>query len=234
GLEDLVRGLVQRLPPGTLRCRHRVRRVRPVASRRWQVVTDQGEETFDGLIIAVPAPFAAELLRPVDTPLGEALAGIPYGAAATVNLGFSESAVPHALDGFGFVVPSKEGLAVLGCTFAHRKYPGRAPAGHALLRGFHGNGTAALSDADLLDATRRDLRRLLGITADPVLSAVARYPLSLPHYTVGHLERVDRIDDRVRGVPGLALAGNAYRGVGVPDCVRSGEAAADALAGMMA
>ena len=229
GLEDLVRELVRRVPAEALRLSCPVRQIRPGEAGEWRVATGPGEEVFDGVIMALPAPQAAGLIRGFDGELGAMLASIPYGAAATVSLGFREEDVPHPLDGFGFVVPWCDEFSILGCTFAHRKYPGRAPAGHALLRGFHGDDAASLPADNLVEATRRDLRRLLGVTVEPLFARVARYPLSLPQYGVGHLDLVSAIEQRVVSVPGLALAGNAYRGVGVPDCVRSGEAAAAAL-----
>jgi oxygen-dependent protoporphyrinogen oxidase len=123
---------------------------------------------------------------------------------------------------------------MLGCTFAHRKYAGRVPDGFVMLRAFHGGSSAPLSDGDLVEATQRDLGRLLGIKGEPLLSHITRYPESLPQYGLGHLDLVDEIDERVAAYPGLALAGNAYRGIGVPDCVRSGEAAAAAVLGVEA
>src|SRR6185295_11653794 len=124
--------------------------------------------------------------------------------------------------------------ALLACTFSSRKYPGRAPAGHDLLRGYVGGvlrpDLAAVDDAALVATMRNELRALLGVDASPVLTRVARHPRAMPQYTVGHLSRVARIEERARSLPAFALAGAAYRGVGIPDCVHSGEAAAEAVA----
>jgi oxygen-dependent protoporphyrinogen oxidase len=112
------------------------------------------------------------------------------------------------------------------------KYPGRAPDGHVLLRGFLGGalnaGALAEDDASLVARARAELREALGVTAEPVLAQLARWPASMPQYRVGHLARVETIERRVAALPGLSLAGGAYRGVGIADCVRSGEAAAEA------
>ena len=175
------------------------------------------------------APRAAEIVRSFDEPLSSKLAGIPYGSSATVSLGYRQQDVSHALDGFGFVVPEREGFSILGCTFSHRKYPDRAPEGCVLLRAFHGNQSRSLTDDDLVEATRRDLGRLLGLSGEPLLVVVGRHLDAMPQYPVGHLDLAADIERRRAAHSRLALAGNAYAGVGVPDCVRSGEAAAAAI-----
>ena len=183
-------------------------------------------------MLAAPAYVAGALLEPHDADLGRLLAGIEYASSATVTFGFRTADVP-GLRGFGFVVPAVERRTLLACTYASRKFPGRAPEGHELLRSFVGGALrpdlARLDDDALLGAVRDELRALLGITATPLLVRVHRFPRAMPQYAVGHLERVAAIDARVAALPGLALAGGGYRGVGIPDCVRSGEAAADAV-----
>ncbi|PYM94418.1 MAG: protoporphyrinogen oxidase, partial [Candidatus Rokuibacteriota bacterium] len=136
------------------------------------------------------------------------------------------------LDGFGFVVPRAEHRDLLACTFSSVKYPGRAPERHVLIRCFVGGAlnAAALerSDDEIVERVRRELGEALGITAAPMLTRVARHPASMPQYAVGHLTTVETIERRLAAIPGLLLAGGGYRGVGIADCVRSGEAAADA------
>ena len=131
------------------------------------------------------------------------------------------------------MVPRVEGRAILACTFSSVKYPGRAPDGFALLRVFVGGAMQAellaREDRALLQLAHEDVASLLGITGDPVLSRVWRHPGAMPQYDVGHLDRVAAIESRLETLPGLALAGGAYRGVGIADCVRSGEAAAERL-----
>ncbi len=130
------------------------------------------------------------------------------------------------------MVPRTERKALLAATFSSVKYPGRAPAGHALIRCFLGGALdAAVLDRDddgLIALAREELRASLGITAPPILTRLSRHPASMPQYRVGHLARVETIEHRLRALPGLLLAGGAYRGVGIADCVRSGEAAAEA------
>jgi oxygen-dependent protoporphyrinogen oxidase len=165
------------------------------------------------------------MLRYVDPPLATLLQLVPYSSSATVSLGYRRSDVPHPLNGFGFVVPRIEGKRLLACTFSSVKYPGRAPEGHALLRCFLGGAL----DASVLEG---ELGAALGVAADPVISRVTRHPVAMPQYVVGHLTAVEAIERRLEAACGLFLAGAAYRGVGIADCVRSGETAAECALGV--
>jgi oxygen-dependent protoporphyrinogen oxidase len=232
GLEALPRAVAGRLPAGSIRTGCRVGGVRP-ADGAWDVACGGSTERHDAIVLALPAPEAAALLEPVDADLARRLASVAYGAAATVSLAFREEQVAHPLDGFGFVVPAIEGLSITGCTFTHRKYRGRAPAGQALLRAFWGSASAGLDDAAILRRTIDELRGPLGLRGEPELSHVARWPRSMAQYAVGHLDLVAGIETRAASHAGLALAGNAYRGIGIPDCIRSGEAAAESVVGRL-
>jgi len=202
---------------------------------RWKVRTSRGETLIaDAVCLALPAYRSARLLRDVDAQLASELDGIPYASSATINFAYKRENIPHPLDGFGFVVPFIEKRAIMACTFSSVKFPGRAPQGHALLRAFVGGALQPqllnLSRDDLLATVRADLRELLGIEQAPLFAEVSKWERSMPQYHVGHLERVMRVEQRLASLPTLALAGNAYRGLGVPDCISSGEAAADLLA----
>src|SRR5262249_43045754 len=165
--------------------------------------------------------------------LADELAAIPYASSAIVTFAVRREDVPHPLDGFGFVVPHVERRALLAGTFSSLKYPGRAPAEFVLLRAFVGGALQPelleLDDGELLARIRHEFEQLLGIRAQPILSRIARWPRAMPQYHVGHLARVARVDTRLASLPGLRLAGNAFGGVGIPDCIRSGEAAAEQL-----
>jgi oxygen-dependent protoporphyrinogen oxidase len=228
GLQVLVDELVRRLPEGAIRTGSAVQRIEPAAGR-WKLVTEHGGEIVDGVISALPAYRSSDLVRGFDRDLAARLKQIPYGSSAIVSLAYPESDVPHAMDGFGFVVPDVEGLSILGCTFCHRKYPNRAPEGMALLRSFHGSRTAGQSPEELIASTRRDLELLLGIRSEPRTVHTACWPGSMPHYPVGHATLVERIEARLASHPNLALAGNAYHGLGLPDCIHSGEGAAESI-----
>jgi len=229
GLEGLVDALRLRLPGSGIEYR---RAVRAVGQRgtSWQI---DGGETFDGMIIALPAPVAGRLLRGVDPALAADLEAIRYASSAVVNLAYPREAIPNPLDGFGFVVPHVEGRKIIACSYSSMKYAGRAPAGFALLRVFVGGALRAeladLSDDEMTGAVRAELADLLGIQSAPLFAVVSRYPGSMPQYELGHLQRLSRIEGRLQRHGQLQLAGNGYRGVGIPDCIASGERAAEAL-----
>jgi oxygen-dependent protoporphyrinogen oxidase len=187
-------------------------------------------KAFDAVIVAVPAHVAAQMVHGLDGALARELFAIDYASAATATFVWSREAISHPLDAFGFVVPAIENRQILASTWASVKYPGRAPADKALIRVFFGgyNGQHLLerSDEDLVGMGRRELAQLIGVTAEPEYTKVVRYPKAMPQYHVGHLERVARIEALVAQHPRFALAGNAYRGVGIPDAVHSGEQAA--------
>ena len=234
GMEELIGILAERLPAGSALIKRRVTGIERHATG-WRVGTDAGPVDADHVIVAAESHTASRMLRYVDPALAALLGEIAYSSAATVTLGYRRGDVPHPLDGFGFVVPRTEGRTLLAATFSSVKYPGRAPDGHVLLRGFLGGmldaGVLQEDDAALVARTRADLGAALGIEAAPVLTRVCRWPASMPQYRVGHLARVETIEARLATLPGLDLAGGAYRGVGIADCVHSGEAAAERALG---
>ena len=200
----------------------------------WTVITDKGEQLkADAVCLAVPAFIAASLVSDIDTRLADKLRAIKYASTATINFGYRRTAIKHPLNGFGFVVPIIEKRSLIACTFSSVKFAGRAPEDHVLLRAFAGGALQpevfALDEATMATRVESDLRELLTIREDPRFIEVAKWERSMPQYEVGHLDRVDEIERLVKELPGLALAGNSYRGAGIPDCIRSGEAAAEAL-----
>lgn len=233
GMEELVRVLADRLPPGSARLKERVDAVIREGTR-WKVSLSDGSALqADAVILATEAYQAARLTRYLDPALSHLLETIPYVGSATVTLAYRYQEIRHPLDGFGFVVPRSEGRPILACTFSSVKYPGRAPEGFVLLRLFLGGALnqelLKEDDERLLALCRSQLAELLGVMASPRLSRVHRFSASMPQYHLGHLERVAGIERQVAGHPGLALAGSAYRGVGIADCIRSGEEAALAV-----
>jgi oxygen-dependent protoporphyrinogen oxidase len=202
--------------------------------RTWTVTTTSGEQLkADAICLAVPAYVAATLLNEVNRDLARTLNQIKYASTATINFGYERSAINHPLDGFGFVVPFIEKRSLIACTFSSVKFSGRAPEGHVLLRAFAGGalqpGIFALDESVIAERVEADLRELLGITAKPLFTEVAKWERSMPQYEVGHLDRINEIENEVKKLPGLALAGNAYRGAGIPDCIRSGQTAAEII-----
>jgi oxygen-dependent protoporphyrinogen oxidase len=229
GLQCLVEQLARRLPEGVLRLDQPVRTLERTTTG-WRI---DGALDCDAIVLALPAYVVAGLVRGADAVLANELAAIPYASSATVTLAFRREDIPFPLDGFGFVVPHIERRALLAATFSSLKYPGRAPAEFVLVRTFVGGALqpelVELGDAELLARVRQELADLIGVRAQPELARIARWPRAMPQYHIGHLERVARIAARVGALPGLHLAGNAYAGVGIPDCIRSGEEAADAV-----
>ncbi len=216
---------------GRIRTNARVVGLAPAGAGYRVEVEDADAIHADAVVVALPAPRAAALLAPFDRGLAEQLGAIPHESAATVALAYRVADVPHPLDAYGFVVPAIERRALLASTWMHAKWPGRAPEGMALLRVFlggHARPEAPFApDEALVASARRELRALMGIEAEPTLVRIDRFLHAMPRYRVGHLERAAAIDALVARHPRFGLAGSAYRGVGIPDTVKSGEAAAE-------
>ena len=232
GMQQLADALVGRLSPEALRENSPVQAVQR-QDRGWVVSAGYASDQFDAVIVATPATAAAPLLEIASPELASELRVISYSSSVTVALGFDRDVRATLPAGFGFLVPRSEGKRLLAATFVHNKFPHRAPADRALLRCFLGGSrdeqVLQLPDENILDIVRDELRQILGVKADPLFARIFRWKGAMAQYTVGHLERLQRIDGLVKQLPGLALAGNGYRGIGVPDCVRSGEAAAQQL-----
>ena len=210
----------------------RVVRIEP--GGEWTISTDKDEQfKADAVCLALPAYVAASLLSDIHAQLAEKLRAIKYASTATINFGYRRAAIAHPLNGFGFVVPLIEKRSLIACTFSSVKFSGRAPEGHVLLRAFAGGALQpeifALDEPEVVRRVEADLRQLLGINEEPRFVEVAKWERSMPQYEVGHLDRVSEIERLASEVRGLALVGNAYRGAGIPDCVRSGEMAAEIL-----
>jgi protoporphyrinogen/coproporphyrinogen III oxidase len=186
------------------------------------------------VIVATPAHVAAEILAGTDGVMADTLAAIPHVSSATVSLAYRTAQVPGALEGYGYVVPRQEGRAVLASTWTSTKFRHRAPEGHVLIRVFIGRSGAeealAGTDESLVELARAEVEDVLGARDVPSFHRVFRWTNGMPQYTMGHLERVATIEERMQQHPGLFIAGNAFRGVGIPDCIESGERAARAAA----
>ncbi len=182
------------------------------------------------ILITTPAFAACSLIEKADAGLAAELSSIPYVSTATVSLAYRERDIAHPLNGFGFVVPRLEGRRIMAATWTSRKFPFRTPPHCALIRCFIGGAQheelALLPESDLISLARKELREILGITADPLLTRAYRWRKSMPQYVLGHTEKVDRIEAQLATNPGLFLAGGAYRGIGISDCIVSGEQAA--------
>jgi protoporphyrinogen/coproporphyrinogen III oxidase len=204
------------------------------SARRWRLQFRDGTSfDADAIVCAAPAYAIAPILQSINPELAAMLSAIAYASAATVNLGFRAVDFPQPPAAFGFVVPVAERRRIIAGSFSSLKFAGRAPAGMILARVFLGGALQgemmALSDAEISAAARDEFASLLGVTAEPALTCVRRWPESMPQYAVGHLARVDEIERAAAAIPGLALAGAYLRGVGIPDCIASGERAAETI-----
>jgi len=236
GMQQLVDALVTRIPPPARELKVAVESVKQEYGK-WLVVAEDRTQEFDAVILATPAYSAAKLLGNASE-LAAELGAIGYSSSVTVILGYDHTVRAKLPPGFGFLVPRSEGRRILATTFVHNKFPQRAPENVALIRGFLGGTRDAAileySEDEVRSMVYRELEEILGIRAQPLFTRVYKWPGAMAQYNVCHGARTARIQDLVGHMPGLALAGNAYSGIGVPDCVRSGTEAAGKILGDLA
>jgi protoporphyrinogen/coproporphyrinogen III oxidase len=229
GMQHLVEVLVPRLNQASLLINTTVQSIQHQAGE-WTVSAGLNSDQFDAVILALPALAAARILSNFSAELAAELAAIQYSSSITVGLGYDGDIRQSLPPGFGFLVPRSEGKRLLAATFVHNKFPHRALEDRALLRCFFAGSNAEdiwqLSDDAIIAVVRNDLQQILGLRSVPLFACVYKWKSAMAQYGVGHLERLDRIECLRQQLPGLALAGNGYRGIGVPDCVRSGQEAA--------
>jgi len=240
GLSSLIEAIARRLPQGSVRLNTAVDTVSRNDAGGWKVsLLPPADEPrvldCDAVIIATPAFRAARMLSGVDALLAGDLEKIPYAGTAIATLGYRREQIAHPLDAFGLVVPAVEKRKVLAASFSSVKFSGRAAEDEVLIRVFIGGAVQAelmdLPDDELEAVAQQELAELLGIRGEPIFADVARWPRSMPQYHIGHVALVQRIEDRASSLAGLALAGNAYHGVGIPNCIHSGEEAAEHVLG---
>jgi oxygen-dependent protoporphyrinogen oxidase len=249
GMQQLAETLVPRLNPASLLTNTPVQSIQPDAGG-WTVTSGSvtagsvksgsnsagSSDRFDAVILALPALAAARLLSTCGPELSAELAAIGYSSSITVGLGYDRDVRQSLPPGFGFLVPHSENKRLLAATFVHNKFPHRAPDDRALLRCFFAGANAEnvwqLSDDAIVAIVREDLQQILGLRAAPLFARVYKWKSAMAQYGVGHLERLDRMERLRQKLPGLALAGNGFRGIGVPDCVRSGRDAAKQVLGI--
>jgi protoporphyrinogen/coproporphyrinogen III oxidase len=232
GMQQLIDAIVGQLSAGSLNTGSVVQAVTR-GGDSWIVSAGLQSDEFDAIVLAVPAHAAASVLRMASAELVSELSGIGYSSSVTVALGYGHQVRQSLPPGFGFLVPRSEGKRMLAATFVHNKFPHRAPDDRALLRCFLGGARdeqiLSLSQDEILSLVRRDLQQILNLSAEPLFARVFKWKAAMAQYGVGHLERLQRIETLLQKLPGLALAGNGYNGIGVPDCVRSGSEAAEKI-----
>ena len=232
GLEELPRKLAQGI--GDVRtgvaCEKVVR-----SEKGFRAETSVGPIEAERVVLAVPADAAARLLDEATNGASRLFAEIPYAPVAVVSLGWRREQVGHPLDGFGFLVPRKEGLRTLGCLFPSEIFPGRAPSDHVALAAFAGGRTdpeiVEWDDKRIVETVVSELRGPLSLTGEPAFRLVRRWPRAIPQYELGHGRFVERAREIERALPGLRIGGNFLAGVSVPDCIRNATALAGELLG---
>jgi oxygen-dependent protoporphyrinogen oxidase len=232
GMQQMIDALVAALDAASLTTRNPVQAIAPEAGG-WVVSAGLQSDQFDAVIVALPTQAAAALLRRSGRDLATELAAIQYSSSVTVALGYGKQVRDALPPGFGFLVPRSEGKRMLAATFVHNKFPHRAPDDRAILRcflgGARGEQMLALSEEQILTIVREELDQILHLKAEPLFTRVFKWKGAMAQYGVGHLDRLERIATLRKNMPGLALAGNGYNGIGVPDCVRSGTAAVEEM-----
>jgi protoporphyrinogen/coproporphyrinogen III oxidase len=233
GMQRIVDSLVRQLPREMLRSSRPVETLTP-RDPGWQLISSGVVEDFDHVILALPSYASGKLMAvvPGSERLVEILSELSYSSAVTVALTFNSAEI-NLPEGFGFLVPHSSGRQMMACTFTHRKFEHRAPEGTALLRVFLGGtrnpAIVERSDTEIIETVRTELREILGVAAEPRIARVFKWRNAMAQYEVGHLLRIARLEMHMQRFPGLHLTGNAYHGIGIPDCVRLGRAAADAI-----
>ncbi|MHB1023139.1 MAG: protoporphyrinogen oxidase [Acidobacteriaceae bacterium] len=226
GLQQLVAALLDQLDPKSVLSNSRVLAVKPHADQYKIVLSDGSCILADDIVFATPTYITADLVQQINPVLASRLRAIKYVSTATVSLGFKRSEIEHALNGFGFVVPHRENRRITACSWSSEKFSGRAPDDCVLMRVFVGGARAeSLAEQDetaLVGLARQELLKTMGINATPVLAKAYRWHRANPQYEVGHRARIAEIEQMVAGHAGLHLAGAAYHGAGIPDCVQSG------------
>jgi len=233
GMGTLIDCMIAAVPEGWIRMAAEVRFV-SYGEEGWLVGTARGVERFDALMMAAPVDVARSLLEPVDAGIAPMLE-MDASSAVVVGFGFPDAAKLALPQGFGFLVPPGSDNLLMACTFVDQKFEDRVPAGGRLVRGFFGGKAAErlmrCGNDETAAVARLELAQILGPLPEPQVTVVRRWPRSLPQFEVGHLERMETLDERVKALEGLWLLGNGYRGVGVPDLVRDARAAARQIAG---
>ncbi|HLK53385.1 MAG TPA: protoporphyrinogen oxidase [Candidatus Angelobacter sp.] len=231
GMQQMIDALVGALPQSAIRLQQQGITVRPVQMNDdWQVESSGISERFQAVLLAVPAPSAAGLLRQIHPALIEGLARIQYTSSAAVALAYDRVNLPP---GHGFLVPRSERRKIMACTFVHKKFSHRAPEGKSMLRCFFSSARMpdllSHTDEDLQQMAREDLKDVLGLTAEPIFARTFRWDRAMAQYETGHLERIAEMEKIIATMPGFHIIGNSFHGIGVPDCIKSAQQAVEQI-----
>jgi oxygen-dependent protoporphyrinogen oxidase len=232
GMRTLVEALVKKMPDVSIKTGVTVEGIKK-AYEGWEVSTGEGILEAAGAVVTTPAYITAGLLENAAGECAALLRQIEYASSAVVILAYKKEDIETELDGLGFVVPRLENSGMIACSFSAEKFPGRAPEGCTVLRVFVGGAVRpamySMDDTRITEMVENELSRILRIKSDPLFTIIKRYPQAMPQYHVGHGELVERVQREIRKLDGLEIAGSAFGGVGIPDCINSGESAAERL-----
>ncbi len=234
GMQSLADKIVDALPNGTIEHGVQVSGLRPADDGI--EITIEGEDTkrtFDKVAITTSSQIAANILEGGFPEVSQRIGRIPLAGASVLSMGYARKDIEHPLDAFGVVCPIQEKRPLIAISISSEKFAGRAPEDHVLFRVFIGGALQPelleLTDEELIESTRQQLKELLGVQGKPLFTEIARWTNTMPQYHVGHVELVKEIERLLESVENLEVAGNAYRGVGIPICIREGKLAAERL-----
>lgn len=232
GMQTLVNALEKRLPEETIFLEESVNHIKR-NDKKWEVKTDKRKLSVSGVIVTTPSYHAASFLQDIDSDIASELSSIEYASSAVVIFAYKKEYISQKLNGFGFVVPSVEKSNLIACSFSSIKYNGRAPDSHILIRAFVGGALnpqiLKFEDNQIIEDARGEIEEILRIKGNPEFCLITRYRDAMPQYHIGHLDKVANIREKLLEYNGIEIAGNAYSGVGIPECVHSGEQAAEKI-----
>ena len=234
GLSVISETIAQKLPPGSLQLNMEILLIDKTPEGRWVIRTKERTHVFDAVVIATSATDASKVLRNTLSTLAEKLGEIEHEGTAIATFAFEEAQIKQEFRGLGFVVPKIEQNPILAGSFSSIKYAHRAPQDKFLIRVFAGGARnpelASMPEEQLVPLLLGALRKIIHIDGEPLFTTVAHWANTMPQYNVGHRERIQEIESLVSTEPLLALAGNAFHGVGIPNCIQTGFAAAEKIA----
>ncbi len=233
GMRQLIETLIKAIPKGTIVLKKKVKTIKYDYENKKYILIFENEEKYEAhacIVATAPSYATAEIVRDLDRAIADMLLRIPFASSATVSLAYKKNEFEHPLNGFGFLVPRKEKTTVKASSWSSIKFPGRAPEDGVLIRCFVGNAQEETivykSDEEILNAVLADLEKIMRVKTKPLFYRIYRWPNSMPQYTLGHTNRIKFIEEREKLYPGLFLVGNAYRGLGIGDCIVEGRNAA--------
>ncbi|MCK4778236.1 MAG: protoporphyrinogen oxidase [Actinomycetia bacterium] len=233
GMSELIDKLIEIIGPGVIRTGVEVGTVRVNrGDKKYSILLKNGEiiETDICIVATSPSYLTSRIIEEIDPAIADMLLRIPYASSATISLAYKKEGFNHPLDGFGFLVARMEKRRIKACSWSSTKFSNRSDENHVLIRCFVGNAQEETivykSDEEILKVVKEDLKDIMGITAEPIFTRIYRYPNGMVQYTLGHGERIAFMEERLRKYPGLFLVGNAYRGMGIGDCISQGRLAA--------